>query len=139
MIDLGVIDVAVRHEPHDPRRDRAGEHLARGEPGQELVGRVMAEYHHVRGVAPGVAGTTRPAVLDRIAQHFGAGVIVGQSIDHGVERDEPGGGQYYGGSVAAPVFARVMEGALRALGVPPDAPMKAVVLPAPGEEVPESI
>jgi cell division protein FtsI (penicillin-binding protein 3) len=53
--------------------------------------------------------------------------------------DEATGGQYYGGAVAAPVFARVMEGSLRALGVAPDAPMKPVVLPAPGEEVPESI
>ena len=34
--------------------------------------------------------------------------------------DEPGGTQYYGGDVAAPVFANVMAGALRLLGVPPD-------------------
>lgn len=53
--------------------------------------------------------------------------------------DEASDGQYYGGAVAAPVFARVMEGALRALDVPPDAPMKAIVLPAAGEEVVESI
>jgi len=53
--------------------------------------------------------------------------------------DEPSDGQYYGGLVAAPVFAKVMEGALRALDVPPDAPMKAIVLPAAGEEVVENI
>lgn len=34
--------------------------------------------------------------------------------------DEPGGQRYYGGEVAAPVFANVMAGALRLLGVPPD-------------------
>lgn len=34
--------------------------------------------------------------------------------------DEPGGSKYYGGDVAAPVFANVMAGALRLLGVPPD-------------------
>jgi cell division protein FtsI (penicillin-binding protein 3) len=34
--------------------------------------------------------------------------------------DEPGGRQFYGGDVAAPVFANVMAGALRLLGVPPD-------------------
>lgn len=34
--------------------------------------------------------------------------------------DEPGGRQYYGGEVAAPVFANVMAGALRLMGVPPD-------------------
>ena len=35
--------------------------------------------------------------------------------------DEPGGEQYYGGEVAAPVFARILSGALRFLAVPPDA------------------
>ncbi len=34
--------------------------------------------------------------------------------------DEPGGRKFYGGDVAAPVFANVMAGALRLLGVPPD-------------------
>ena len=34
--------------------------------------------------------------------------------------DEPKGDQYYGGLVAAPVFANVMAGALRLLDIPPD-------------------
>ena len=34
--------------------------------------------------------------------------------------DEPSGGHYYGGEVAAPVFSAVMSGALRLLAVPPD-------------------
>jgi cell division protein FtsI (penicillin-binding protein 3) len=34
--------------------------------------------------------------------------------------DEPSGGIYYGGAVAAPVFSRVMGSALRSLGIPPD-------------------
>src|SRR5690606_27560026 len=34
--------------------------------------------------------------------------------------DEPSGSQHYGGQVSAPVFANVMAGALRLLGVPPD-------------------
>jgi cell division protein FtsI (penicillin-binding protein 3) len=37
--------------------------------------------------------------------------------------DEPGSGAYYGGDVAGPVFSRVMSGALRTLGVAPDAPV----------------
>lgn len=37
--------------------------------------------------------------------------------------DEPTAGKHYGGTVAAPIFARVTEGALRALGVAPDAPL----------------
>ena len=35
--------------------------------------------------------------------------------------DEPGAGHYYGGDVAAPVFSRVVGGALRLLAVAPDA------------------
>ncbi len=34
--------------------------------------------------------------------------------------DEPKGQQYYGGQVAAPVFSRVMTGALRLMDIPPD-------------------
>jgi cell division protein FtsI (penicillin-binding protein 3) len=34
--------------------------------------------------------------------------------------DEPTGGAYYGGEVAAPVFSEVMSGALRLLAIPPD-------------------
>jgi cell division protein FtsI (penicillin-binding protein 3) len=34
--------------------------------------------------------------------------------------DEPSGDKYYGGDVSAPVFANVMAGALRLMGVPPD-------------------
>jgi len=34
--------------------------------------------------------------------------------------DEPTGGVYYGGEVAAPVFSAVMSGALRLLAIPPD-------------------
>jgi cell division protein FtsI (penicillin-binding protein 3) len=51
--------------------------------------------------------------------------------------DEPSAGQYYGGSVAAPVFATVMGNALRLLGVPTDAPVNNVILPLEGSEVRE--
>jgi len=34
--------------------------------------------------------------------------------------DEPGGAEYYGGEVAAPVFSRVVAGALRLMNVSPD-------------------
>lgn len=37
--------------------------------------------------------------------------------------DEPSNGTYYGGDVAAPVFSRVMAGALRTLGINQDAPL----------------
>jgi cell division protein FtsI (penicillin-binding protein 3) len=35
--------------------------------------------------------------------------------------DEPQGNEYYGGDIAAPVFANIVSGALRVLAVPPDA------------------
>ena len=53
--------------------------------------------------------------------------------------DEPSAGQYYGGVVAAPVFSAVMGGALRMLGVPPDAPLKPLELPPEGSEIRESV
>jgi cell division protein FtsI (penicillin-binding protein 3) len=37
--------------------------------------------------------------------------------------DDPAGSKYFGGEVAAPAFAQVMGGALRGLGVKPDAPL----------------
>jgi cell division protein FtsI (penicillin-binding protein 3) len=49
--------------------------------------------------------------------------------------DEPSAGSHYGGTVAAPVFAQVMQGALRLLGVPHDAPLE---MPDEGEEAKES-
>jgi cell division protein FtsI (penicillin-binding protein 3) len=51
--------------------------------------------------------------------------------------DEPAG-QYYGGAVAAPVFAQVMQGALRMLNVPHDAPLEPLAVPGEGEEAKES-
>ena len=38
--------------------------------------------------------------------------------------DEPGSGQHYGGDVAGPVFANIMSGSLRTLGVPQDSPIQ---------------
>ncbi len=41
--------------------------------------------------------------------------------------DEPSGAAYYGGDVAAPVFARIVGGALRMLAVAPDQPAGQVI------------
>ncbi len=46
--------------------------------------------------------------------------------------DEPTGGAHYGGDVAGPVFSQIMGGALRTLGIPPDAPI--LTAEAPGEK-----
>jgi cell division protein FtsI (penicillin-binding protein 3) len=57
---------------------------------------------HYVGVFGGVAPATNPRL---------AAVVV---------IDDPGAGHYYGGDVAAPVFAAVVGGALRLMGVAPD-------------------
>jgi cell division protein FtsI (penicillin-binding protein 3) len=38
--------------------------------------------------------------------------------------DDPGAGRYYGGDISAPVFSAVVGGALRLMGVAPDATAK---------------
>jgi cell division protein FtsI (penicillin-binding protein 3) len=53
--------------------------------------------------------------------------------------DEPSAGKYFGGEVAAPVFAQVMAGSLRTLGVAPDAPLKPVQVARDAAAVPESL
>jgi cell division protein FtsI (penicillin-binding protein 3) len=50
--------------------------------------------------------------------------------------DEPAG-QYYGGTVAAPVFAQVMQGALRLMNVPHDAPLEPLGVPDDSDEAKE--
>jgi cell division protein FtsI (penicillin-binding protein 3) len=52
--------------------------------------------------------------------------------------DEPTG-EYYGGKVAAPVFAEVMAAALRIFDVAPDAPIKPIELPDESDEIKESV
>ena len=47
--------------------------------------------------------------------------------------DEPSAGQYYGGAVAAPIFAQVIQGALRMLGVPHDGPLEPLEMPGEGD------
>ncbi|EUJ11452.1 cell division protein FtsI/penicillin-binding protein 2 [Methylophilaceae bacterium 11] len=53
--------------------------------------------------------------------------------------DEPTSGDYYGGTVAAPVFSAVMSDALRMLAVPQDAPNNNVVIPADVVDVKEVV
>jgi cell division protein FtsI (penicillin-binding protein 3) len=53
--------------------------------------------------------------------------------------DEPTTGEYYGGTIAAPVFSAVMSDALRMLAVPQDAVNNNVVIPSNIEDEKESI
>jgi cell division protein FtsI (penicillin-binding protein 3) len=52
--------------------------------------------------------------------------------------NDPGGRDYYGGLVAAPVFSTVMGASLRILNVPNDAPLDNVMV-APGDVVGEEV
>jgi cell division protein FtsI (penicillin-binding protein 3) len=82
----------------------------------------------------GKTGTAKKAVAGGYAAKRYQAVFAGMAP---VERprfvmvvmvDEPGGKHYYGGKVAAPVFARVMQGALRLYNVPPDDPAGTLLL-----------
>lgn len=53
--------------------------------------------------------------------------------------NDPGGRDYYGGLVAAPVFSNVMSSALRMLGVPNDAPLDNVMQPTPADLIGEEV
>jgi len=52
--------------------------------------------------------------------------------------DEPGNGEYYGGSVAAPVFSKVTGEALHMLNVPNDAPLDNVIV-SPASVIKEEV
>jgi cell division protein FtsI (penicillin-binding protein 3) len=73
-----------------------------------------------------------------LASFVGLAPVSAPRVVIAVMIDEPAAGQHYGGSVAAPVFAQVMQGALRLLGVPHDAPLEPLELPAGFDEARES-
>jgi cell division protein FtsI (penicillin-binding protein 3) len=64
-------------------------------------------------------------VREYVASFVGFAPASAPRIVVAVMVDEPTGGGYYGGQVAAPVFAQVTAGALRTLQVAPDGPMEA--------------
>jgi cell division protein FtsI (penicillin-binding protein 3) len=73
----------------------------------------------------GKTGTTRKAVPGGYQRRYVgvfAGVVPASAprLAAVVVINDPGGEAYYGGLIAAPVFARVMQGALRLLDIAPD-------------------
>ena len=52
----------------------------------------------------------------------------------GVMLDEPTGGQYYGGQVAAPVFSELVQHSLRIMGVQPDISVRPQIVSAAEDE-----
>ena len=74
----------------------------------------------------GKTGTSIKAVAggygnDYVALFAGIAPISNPEIVVVVVINEPSGDLYHGGEVAAPVFSRVMKGALRVLNIAPDA------------------
>ncbi len=82
-------------------------------PGYRVGGKTGTAYKLENGVY----------VRKYVSSFVGIGPISDPHLIVAVMIDEPSAGKHYGGSVAAPVFSQVMGGALRALGVPPDAPL----------------
>jgi cell division protein FtsI (penicillin-binding protein 3) len=74
----------------------------------------------------GKTGTAKKAKAGGYAEKKYQAVFVGMAPASdpkfviAVMVDEPSAGKYYGGQVAAPIFSKVMAGALRLYGVPPD-------------------
>lgn len=91
-----------------------------------LAGGTAPQAHIDHYRVAGKTGTAKKSISggyadDRyVAVFAGFTPIEGRSLVGVVVIDEPRGDQYYGGQVAAPVFAKVMGGALRLLNIPPD-------------------
>ena len=87
----------------------------------------------------GKTGTVHKSIDSGYAEHrylsLFAGIIPARKprLVAVVVIDEPDSGEHFGGQVAAPIFAKVMGGALRALSVPPDAPVSPMQLARTGE------
>lgn len=59
-----------------------------------------------------------------IASFVGLAPISDPRLVVAVMIDEPTGGAHYGGDVAGPAFSQITGGALRTLGIAPDAPIQ---------------
>jgi cell division protein FtsI (penicillin-binding protein 3) len=97
-----MLEMAASEEGTAPQARIAGYRVA----GKTGTARKVLDGHYVNEYVASFAGFA-PASDPRI--------VVAVMID------EPGGGRYYGGDVAAPVFARIATGSLRTLQVAPDA------------------
>ena len=89
-------------------------------PGYRVAGKTGTAYKQENG----------RYVRKYIASFVGYAPVSDPRLVVAVMIDEPSAGQHYGGQVAAPVFSRIVGDALRALGVPPDAPSSNQIVPA---------
>jgi len=127
--------VSFVREDHAPRADRVLSERSVQELTQMLEAVVTGEGTGVRAAVPGYrvagkTGTARKSQAGGYADDRYVAVFAGFApasrprLVIVVVIDEPSGGIYYGGDVAAPVFSTVMAGALRLLAVAPDMPLE---------------
>lgn len=65
-----------------------------------------------------------------VASFVGVAPISEPRLVVAVMIDEPSAGAHFGGDVAGPAFSQIMGGALRTMGIPPDAPIQVAEAPA---------
>ena len=126
-VPLRLVQAAGDDRQPEPvmRADTARQLLAMMEHVTGLEGTARQARIHGYRVA-GKTGTSRKAAAggyatDRYYSAFvGLAPVSNPRFVMAVVIDEPRAGVYYGGAVAAPVFARVMESALRLFNEPPD-------------------
>ncbi|QDF65677.1 peptidoglycan glycosyltransferase FtsI [Shewanella sp. SNU WT4] len=100
-----------------------------------------AKQAHIEGYpVAGKTGTSRKAIAggygdDYVALFAGVAPVHNPKLAIAVVLDEPKGDRYYGGDVAAPVFATVMAGALQMLNVEPISSEEKLKLVAAGGKV----
>ncbi|HRO60330.1 MAG TPA: penicillin-binding protein 2 [Burkholderiaceae bacterium] len=132
-VDGGAVDGVEVISPETARAVRHMLELAAG-PGGTAPRAQIAGYR--------VAGKTGTAhkqengryVRKYISSFVGFAPVSDPRVIVAVMLDEPSAGKYYGGVVAAPIFARITGDSLRALRIPPDAPLAQVILPADAVE-----
>lgn len=100
-----------------------------------------AKLAHVQGYrVAGKSGTARKIINGKYSKtqyrssFVGFAPVSNPRIVVAVMVDEPKAGAYYGGRVAAPVFAEIVARGLRRLGVQPDAPIESLVAIGAGQE-----
>ena len=97
-----------------------------------LLAPVAAPAAQVKGYrVAGKTGTAHKVVAGRYANRYVASFVgfapaSAPRVLIAVMIDEPSGGSYYGGLVAAPVFSTLMGNVLQMMAVPPDDPNSSV-------------
>lgn len=88
----------------------------------------------------GKSGTVRKIIDGHYSKSQYRGSFVGFApvsnprVVVAVTMDDPTAGGYYGGKIAAPIFASIVASSLRRMGVQPDAPIQSLVAVGPKEE-----